>query len=66
MNNNNYITSWIPLKKSYFGTQCDIYIANAYIVPEGSTYETENVFYKIQNEISKIPQSAGIAVLRWP
>ena len=62
MNNNNDIISWILLKKSCVSTQCDIYIANAYIVPEGSTYETENVFYKIQNEISKIPQGAKIVV----
>ena len=53
MNNNNDIISWILLKKSYFGTQRDIYIADAYIVPEGSTYDKEDVFYKIQNEISK-------------
>ena len=51
MNNNNDIISWILLKKSYFDTQYDIYMANAYIVPEGSTYDPEDVFYKIQNEI---------------
>ena len=62
MNNNNDIIPWILLKNSYFGTQCDIYIANTYIIPEGSTYDTEDVFYKIQSEISKIPQGAEVAV----
>ena len=32
------VIAWVILKKDFFGIQSDIYVANVYIVPEGSTY----------------------------
>ena len=32
------VIAWLILKKSFFGFESEIYLANIYIVPEGSTY----------------------------
>ena len=56
------IIAWIILKKSFFGLENDIYLANIYIVPEGSTYLKHDEFNLLYQQILKVPDESEIAL----
>ena len=56
------IIAWIILKKSFFGLENDIYLADIYIVPEGSTYLKHDEFNLLYQQILKVPDESEIAL----
>ena len=54
--------AWIILKKSFFGLENDIYLANIYKVPEGSTYLKHDEFNLLYQQILKVPDESEIAL----
>ena len=56
----NDVVVWVKLIGKFFGTVRDIYIAIAYIVPEGSTHAHRDAFALLHNDIAAIPQGAEI------
>ena len=54
------IVAWIMLKKQYFGLNRDIYIANAYIVPETSAYLCHDAFGILQCDIASRPPDSDV------
>ena len=58
--NHEDIIAWIELKKDFFGLQKDIYIANIYIVPEGSVHLKHDPFIALHNDISSLPEDCAI------
>ena len=57
--NTDDVTAWIILKKSFFGFE-NIYLANVYLAPEGSTYLKYNEFSLLYDQILKVPDGCGI------
>ena len=58
--NTDDVIAWIILKRSFFGFENDIYVANVYIVPEGSTYLKYDEFSLFYDQILKVPDGCGI------
>ena len=54
------VVVWVKLNGNFFGTIRDIYIAVAYIVPEGSTHSRHDPFALLHDEIASIPQGAEL------
>ena len=54
------IIAWIIRKKSFFGFRNDVYLANIYIVPEGSTYLKQNEFNLLYEDILKVPDNSEV------
>ena len=62
LNGNNDVIAWLRLHAPFFGTGNDIYVANVYIVPDGSVYHDDEIFYLLHDQLSKIPASAEVAL----
>ena len=56
------IIAWIILMKSFFGLENDTYLANIYIVPEGSIYLKHDEFNLLNQQILKVPDKSVIAL----
>ena len=54
------VIAWVILKKGFFGIQSDIYVANVYIVPEGSTYIRNGEYNVMYDHVVKIPSDFEI------
>ena len=58
--NREDIIAWIRLKKTFFGFEHDLYIANCYIVPEKSHLSHEDPFGLILDDITRLPDDCYI------
>ena len=54
------IIAWIILKKSFFGSHNDVYLANIHIVPDGSTYLKHDEFDLLYEEMLKVPDNSEV------
>ena len=54
------IVAWIILKKTFFGFRNDVYLANIYIVPEGSTYLKHDEFNLLYEEILNVADNSEV------
>ena len=54
------VIAWVILKKDFFGIQSDIYVANVYTVPEGSTYIRHDEYNVIYDHVVNIPSDSEI------
>ena len=62
LNGNNDVISWLRLHLPFFDMSNDIYGANVYIVPDGSVYHDDEIFYLVHDKMSQIPGSAEVAL----
>ena len=58
--NHEDIIAWKKLKKDFFGLQKDIFIANIYIVPEGSVHLKHVPLITLHNDISNLTKDCEI------
>ena len=54
------VIAWVILKKDFFGFQSDVYVANVYIVPEGSTYLMHDGYNVLYDHVVKVPNNCEI------
>ena len=56
------IIAWLRLDKGYFGLDTDLYIANLYIVPIGSTHLTDDPFAIVNDDLTQLPDCCQILI----
>ena len=52
--------AWVKLKSEYFGMEKDVYIANIYMVPQGSVHIRDDAFSLLYEELAQLPYDSNV------
>ena len=58
--NTKDVVAWIQLKAEYFGLKRDLYVANIYMVPQGSVHVRDDIFSLLYGDLAQLPPESHV------
>ena len=58
--NTEDVVAWIQLKAEYFGLKRDLYVANIYMVPQGSVHVRDDIFSLLYGDLAQLPPESHV------